>query len=89
MAFKILVTSQKGGVGKSTVAVNLACALGRLGAKVGLLDCDVYGPDVPMMMGIKSEPETEAGKLLPLEAKKNSPANVSSANAARSTAVST
>jgi ATP-binding protein involved in chromosome partitioning len=63
----IAVSSGKGGVGKSTVAVNLACALGRLGAKVGLLDADVYGPDVPMMMGIKDEPETANGKLLPLE----------------------
>ncbi|MEY2805751.1 MAG: hypothetical protein RIR65_168 [Planctomycetota bacterium] len=63
----IAVSSGKGGVGKSTVAVNLACALGRLGAKVGLLDADVYGPDVPMMMGIRDEPETANGKLLPLE----------------------
>jgi ATP-binding protein involved in chromosome partitioning len=57
----IAVSSGKGGVGKSTVAVNLACALAKTGAKTGLLDCDVYGPDIPMMMGISGEPEVAMG----------------------------
>jgi len=57
----VAVSSGKGGVGKSTVAVNLACALSKAGAKVGLLDCDVYGPDIPMMMGLSGEPEVAMG----------------------------
>ncbi len=61
----VAVSSGKGGVGKSTVAVNLACALAKTGARVGLVDCDVYGPDVPMMMGLKGEPEAANGKLVP------------------------
>jgi ATP-binding protein involved in chromosome partitioning len=65
------ISSGKGGVGKSTVAVNLACALAKTGARVGLLDCDVYGPDIPMMMGLHGEPERggDAGKpmLIPKE----------------------
>ena len=64
----IAVVSGKGGVGKSTVAVNLACAFARLGLRTGLLDCDVYGPSVPRMMGVDAEPVFEDGKLTPLEA---------------------
>jgi ATP-binding protein involved in chromosome partitioning len=63
----VAVSSGKGGVGKSTVAVNLACALARTGARVGLLDCDVYGPDVPMMMGLKGHPEQVDRQLIPKE----------------------
>lgn len=62
----IAVGSGKGGVGKSTVAVNLAVSLALEGAQVGLLDADVYGPSIPMMMGIRQPPETVNGKLIPL-----------------------
>ncbi|MFN0241957.1 MAG: Mrp/NBP35 family ATP-binding protein [Planctomycetota bacterium] len=61
----VAISSGKGGVGKSTVAVNLACALAKTGAKVGLLDCDVYGPDIPMMMGLTGQPEAQGQKLKP------------------------
>jgi ATP-binding protein involved in chromosome partitioning len=64
----IAVVSGKGGVGKSTVAVNLACAFAALGLKTGLLDCDVYGPSAPRMMGVDAEPVFEDGKLTPLTA---------------------
>ncbi|MEQ1892563.1 MAG: Mrp/NBP35 family ATP-binding protein [Planctomycetota bacterium] len=63
----VAVSSGKGGVGKSTVTVNLAVALKRAGARVGILDCDVYGPDIPMMMGLTGEPEMMGKKLLPKE----------------------
>jgi ATP-binding protein involved in chromosome partitioning len=64
----IAVASGKGGVGKSTVAANLAVALANAGAKVGLLDADVYGPSIPLMMGQSSKPLVRGGKIVPLEA---------------------
>jgi len=64
----VLVGSGKGGVGKSTVAANLACALAKRGLKTGLLDADLYGPSVGMMFGITEGPEgTPDGKILPIE----------------------
>jgi ATP-binding protein involved in chromosome partitioning len=65
----IAVSSGKGGVGKSTVAVNLAVSLARDGARVGLMDADVYGPNVPLMLGVSGErPRINGNKLVPLEA---------------------
>ncbi len=65
----IAVSSGKGGVGKSTIAVNVAVSLALNGARVGLMDADVYGPNVPMMLGAsEARPEVDVNKLIPIEA---------------------
>ncbi len=67
----VAVASGKGGVGKTTVAVNLALALAKKGLKVGLMDGDIYGPNVPLMLGVSSETRpsvTEGDKMIPVEA---------------------
>ena len=64
----IAIGSGKGGVGKSTVAANLAVALARTGARVGLLDGDIYGPNLPRMLGVNRQPSQRDGKILPVEA---------------------
>jgi ATP-binding protein involved in chromosome partitioning len=67
VASVIAVASGKGGVGKSTVAVNLALGLAKLGLKVGLLDADIYGPSVPRLLAITHKPESDGHKLQPIE----------------------
>lgn len=63
----LAVASGKGGVGKSTVAVHLTLALAGKGLKCGLLDCDIYGPSIPTMLGIQTRPQVQADKLMPIE----------------------
>ncbi len=63
----IAVGAGKGGVGKSTVAVNLAVALSRYGGRVGMIDADVYGPNIPIMLGVRTQLETDGKKIVPAE----------------------
>ncbi len=64
----LAISSGKGGVGKSTVSANLAAALARDGQRVGLMDGDIYGPNIPRMFGLSGKPEVQGGKIQPLEA---------------------
>jgi ATP-binding protein involved in chromosome partitioning len=64
----VAISSGKGGVGKSTVASNLAIALAKQGARVGLMDADIYGPNIPRMMGVNAPPPVENEKIIPLQA---------------------
>jgi ATP-binding protein involved in chromosome partitioning len=64
----LAVSSGKGGVGKSTVSANIAAALARAGHMVGLMDADIYGPNIPRMFGVDQKPEVNGGRIQPLEA---------------------
>jgi ATP-binding protein involved in chromosome partitioning len=66
--YAIAIGSGKGGVGKSTVSVNVAVSLAKTGARVGLLDADIYGPNIPKMMGVERLPPATENKLIPAEA---------------------
>jgi ATP-binding protein involved in chromosome partitioning len=66
--YAIAIGSGKGGVGKSTVSVNVAVSLAKAGARVGLLDADIYGPNIPTMMGVDRLPPSPGNKLIPAEA---------------------
>ncbi len=68
LGFVLAVSSGKGGVGKSTVATNVAVALAKAGFRVALMDADIYGPNVPRMMGVNAPPPVERNKIQPLEA---------------------
>jgi ATP-binding protein involved in chromosome partitioning len=63
----LAVASGKGGVGKTTVAMNLAVALAQRGLRIGLLDADVYGPSVPVMLGLRARPISSGGMMVPPE----------------------
>ena len=67
IASVVAVASGKGGVGKSTIAVNLAVALARAGRRIGLLDADIYGPSLPRMLGVSRRPEVRDERMLPIE----------------------
>jgi ATP-binding protein involved in chromosome partitioning len=68
LGYIVAISSGKGGVGKSTVASNIAIALAKQGARVGLMDADIYGPNIPRMMGVDQQPRVENEKMIPLEA---------------------